>query len=59
MFDFGIAAILGFGIGGWFFFKLNRNASDANGASHALAGVAVGLVLTFILFTLFKFVLHL
>jgi len=57
MFDFLIAAILGFGVGGWLYFKLNRNASDANGASHALAGIGVGLVLTLVIFTLLKFIL--
>jgi hypothetical protein len=58
MFDFLIAIILGFGVGGWLYFKLNRNVGDANGASHLLSGMAVGVVLTLIIFTLLKFILN-
>lgn len=58
MFDFWIAFILGFGVGGWLFFKLNHSGGEADSASHAVAGVVVGTILTFILFTLFRFVLQ-
>ncbi|HEX7368359.1 MAG TPA: hypothetical protein VF261_01730 [Candidatus Saccharimonadales bacterium] len=53
-----VAILFGLGIGGWVYSQLARRSGNANpGSTFTVAGI-VGLVAAIIIFTVFKFILH-
>ncbi len=53
-----IALFFGVGVGGWAYSQLARRGGNANPGSTAIAASAAGLVAAVVIFTVFKYILH-
>lgn len=53
-----VAIFFGAGVGGWIYSKLARHNGGANPSSTLMAAGFIGLVAAIIIFTVFKFILH-
>lgn len=58
MSDVILAVVLGFGAGGWVFFRFNHRTGDANASPNFVAGIFVALAVFFFVFTFLRYVLH-